>query len=101
MHKSKQDPALTSPQGQIPTRNAQQTYKDSDVFGGTDDGPTWRRFFGDVLHCDGSQVHSCWQPDDNLALMPFESPAVSWENIWLQPERKSSDAWANTTAHVA
>lgn len=102
MHKSKQDLALTSRSGQSPTRSAQQTYKDSNVFGGTVDGPTWRGIFGDVLHCDGSQVDSCWQPDDNLALMPFERPAVSWVNIWLQQNtRAMNDVWANTTTRVA
>lgn len=58
--KSKQDLALSSRLGQAPSRSAQHTYKDSNAFGGTDDGPTWRGIFGDVLHCDGSQVDSCW-----------------------------------------
>lgn len=42
-----------------------------------------------MLHCDGSQVDSCRQPDDNLTLMPLESPAVSWENIWLQQNTRA------------
>lgn len=48
-----------------------ETYKDSDVSGGTGDGPRWRDFSVDVLHTDSSQMDSCWQPDDHLALVPL------------------------------
>lgn len=36
-----------------------ETYKDSDVSGGTTDGARWRPLFVDVLHADSSQMDSC------------------------------------------
>lgn len=59
------------PGPQASQKRPAETYKDSDVSGGADDGSRWRGFFGDVLHSDGSQMDSCWQPDDHLALMPL------------------------------
>lgn len=72
--KASKTPSLTGfPPGPHPHRKRPaETYKDSHVSGGAARGPRRKDFLAHgVLHSDTSQMDSCWQPDDHLALMPL------------------------------